>query len=109
MLHAYSEYISDSYAMNFLYLDKIQELDMHDYLAINVISYYYTQLSIEFDQLNDFVWCDQKLMAFGEQCRTQVLYALEFLPIMQLELALSVFDLPVFSSIGKFVRTSSIA
>ena len=36
---------------------------MHDRLAVNVISCCHTQLSIELDQLNVFVVCDQELMA----------------------------------------------
>ena len=55
MLPTYFERISDSHLMNLIYLDRIQELDMHDYQAMNAISCCHTYLSIEPDQLNDFV------------------------------------------------------
>ena len=44
---------------------------MHDRLAVNVINCCHTQLSIESDQLNVFVVCDQELIASGRRGRPQ--------------------------------------
>ena len=44
---------------------------MHNYLAVNVINCCHTQLSIEPNQLNVFILCDQELMIFGRHGRPQ--------------------------------------